>query len=142
MSSMILTPLDELQSLSQSLFLSLSPPQSKPPPAPPLAAFLACDRALSSALTVAHTHQIKQRRIEALELEVLELEAQWREICMELESGKRELEEMIKEGGNRVRAIDEAKKGESAALVSSESVVYRFLQHQSHTPNYWPMHKA
>lgn len=60
---------------------------------------------------MAHTHQIKQRKIERLKDEILELEGRWREICMELEIGKRELEAMIEEGEQRILAIDEAKKG-------------------------------
>lgn len=112
MTSILLAPLTDLQSLSHTLFLSLSPVQSKPPPPPSLTAFLACDKALSSAVNLAHKHQIKQRRIYALENEILELEARWREIASELESGKRELEEMIEEGEQRIKAIEEAKKGE------------------------------
>lgn len=111
MSSIILSPLNELQSLSQTLFLSLSPAQTKPPPPPPLSSFLNCDKALSSAIALANTHQIRQRRIEALKDEILALDARWREICMELETGKRELEGMIKEGEERITAIDDAGKG-------------------------------
>ncbi|KAJ6624916.1 vitamin-D-receptor interacting mediator subunit 4-domain-containing protein, partial [Mycena sp. CBHHK59/15] len=103
-------PLAELQTLSHTLFLSLSPVQSKPPPPPPLSAFLACDQALSSAVNLAHTHQIKQRKIEALKDEILDLDRRWREICTELEAGKRELEEMIEEGEERIKSIELAKK--------------------------------
>ncbi|PPQ79061.1 hypothetical protein CVT26_003966 [Gymnopilus dilepis] len=110
MSATLLGPLNELQALANTLFLSLSPPQSKPPPPPPLAAFLNCDRALVSAINLAHVHQIKQRKIDALEAEILDLDAQWREICVELASGKAELEEMIEEGDERIKAIEEAKK--------------------------------
>ena len=111
MSATLLGPLNELQALANTLFLFLSPPQSKPPPPPPLAAFLNCDRALVSAINLAHVHQIKQRKIDALEAEILDLDAQWREICVELASGKAELEEMIEEGDERIKAIEEAKKG-------------------------------
>lgn len=110
MSATLLAPLNELQALAHTLFLSLSPPQSKPPPAPPISAFLECDRALASAINLAHTHQIKQRGIDALEAEILDLEAQWREICTELAAGKVELEELIEEGNERIKAIEEAKK--------------------------------
>ncbi|KAJ7460663.1 vitamin-D-receptor interacting mediator subunit 4-domain-containing protein [Mycena latifolia] len=110
MSSMLLGPLADLQTLSHTLFLSLSPVQTKPPPPPPLSAFLTCDQALSSAVNLAHTHQIKQRKIEALKDEILELDRRWREICMELEAGKRELEEMIEEGEERMKSIEQAKK--------------------------------
>jgi mediator of RNA polymerase II transcription subunit 4 len=111
MSSIILEPLNELQALSQALFLSLSPPHTKPPPPPSIASFLACDQSLSSAITLAHTHQVKQRKIEALKAEILQLDARWREICVELEKGKRELERAIEEGDERIKAIEDAKKG-------------------------------
>ncbi|KAK0489128.1 vitamin-D-receptor interacting mediator subunit 4-domain-containing protein [Armillaria novae-zelandiae] len=99
MSSILLAPLTDLQILSQALFVSLSPvTKPPPPPPPPVSAFLACDQALASAVNTAHSHQIRQRKIEALKNEILELDARWREICMELEREKRELEAMIEEG--------------------------------------------
>ncbi|KAJ7035599.1 vitamin-D-receptor interacting mediator subunit 4-domain-containing protein [Mycena alexandri] len=110
MQSGLLQPLNELQALSQTLFLALSPVQTKPPPPPSLASFLACDQALSAAVNLAHTHQIKQRKIETLKYEILELDRRWREICTELEAGKRELEEMIEEGEERIKSIEQAKK--------------------------------
>lgn len=111
MTSILLAPLNNLQSLSQTLFLSLSPIQTKPPPPPPISAFLSCDEALASAVQLAHTHQIKQRKIERLKSEILELETRWRDICVELENGKKELEVIIKEGDERTKAISEAKSG-------------------------------
>ncbi|KAF8159601.1 vitamin-D-receptor interacting mediator subunit 4-domain-containing protein [Crassisporium funariophilum] len=110
MSSTLLAPLNELQALAHTLFLSLSPPQTKPPPPPPLSAFLECDKALASAINLAQVHQIKQRKIDGLEAEILELEAQWREICTELVDGKTTLEELIEEGNERIKAMEEAKK--------------------------------
>jgi len=110
MSSTLLTPLNQLQGLAHTLFLSLSPPQAKPPPPPPLSAFLECDRALASAINLAHIHQIKQRKIDALEAEILALECEWREICKELAQGKTELEELVEEGETRIKAIEQAKK--------------------------------
>ncbi|KAF8202214.1 vitamin-D-receptor interacting mediator subunit 4-domain-containing protein [Pholiota molesta] len=110
MSAILLAPLNELQALSQTLFLSLSPPQSKPPMPPSFSSILECDKALASAINLAHLHQIKQRKIDALEAEILDLDAQWREICVELSTGKAELEELIEEGDQRIKAIDEAKK--------------------------------
>lgn len=111
MSSILTGPLNELHALSQVLFQSLSPPQTKPPPPPPLEAFLRCDKALADAMNIAQTHQIKQRKIEALGSEILDLEAQWRNICEELAQGKSELEELIEEGEERLKAIEQAKKG-------------------------------
>ncbi|GLB41746.1 putative vitamin-D-receptor interacting Mediator subunit 4 [Lyophyllum shimeji] len=120
-SAILLAPLNDLQALSHTLFLSLSPVQTKPPPPPPLSAFLACDEALSSGVSLARKHQIKQRRIDALEQEILDLEARWREIASVLESGKRELEEMIQEGEERIKAIEAAKK---AAIPYPELLAY------------------
>lgn len=111
MSTIILEPLNELQALSHSLFLSLSPPHMKPPPPPSIDAFLACDRKLASAITLAHVHQVKQRKIEALKEEILHLDANWREICIELERGQRELQSVIEEGDERSKAIEDAKNG-------------------------------
>ena len=110
-SDILLAPLNELQTLAHTLFLSLSPPQSKPPPPPPLSAFIDCDKALAAAINKAHVHQVKQRRIDALETEILQLETQWRSICIELARGKAELEEIIEGGDIRIKAIDEARKG-------------------------------
>jgi mediator of RNA polymerase II transcription subunit 4 len=117
MSAILLAPLNELQALSQTLFLSLSPPQSKPPMPPSFSSILECDKALASAINLAHLHQIKQRKIDALEAEILDLDAQWREICVELSTGKAELEELIEEGDQRIKAIDEAKKGELFKMI-------------------------
>ena len=110
MLSILLEPLNELQLLSNTLFLSLSPAQSKPPPPPPLSVFLACDKALSDAVNLAFKHQIGQQRIKTLEADILHLEAQWHEVCIELEAGKRELEEMIAEGKERIITWKKPKK--------------------------------
>lgn len=108
MNDILSQPLTDLHSLSLSLFQSLSPAQSKLPPAPPITSFFACDTALANAIHLARLHQNKQRRIEMLKKEVLELEDKWREICTELERGKRELEGMIEEGDLRCTAIEES----------------------------------
>jgi len=113
MTSALLAPLNDLQALAHTLFLALSPPQTRPPPAPPLSAFIECDKALATAVNLAQVHQIKQRKIEAVEAEILELEAQWRSICAELATGKEELEGLIEEGEERIKAIEQAKKGRS-----------------------------
>ncbi|KZP21057.1 hypothetical protein FIBSPDRAFT_910907 [Athelia psychrophila] len=121
MKAILSQPLNDLQSLSQTLFLSLSPPQSKPPPPPSIASFLACDGALAEAIQLARVHQTKQRRIEKLKEQVLDLEYRWREICSELESGKRELESMVEEGDVRCKAIEAAK---SASIPYPELLAY------------------
>ncbi|KAF5355342.1 hypothetical protein D9758_006072 [Tetrapyrgos nigripes] len=110
MSSVLLAPLNDLHSLSQALFLSLSPTQNKPPLPPPLSAFLACDEALSAAVNLTYKHQIKQRKIEALRAEILELDERWRQICTELQTEKTELEAIIEEGEKRIEGIEQAKK--------------------------------
>jgi len=140
MSSILMGPLNELQALSQTLFLSLSPPQTKPPPPPPLDAFLQCDRALAQALSTAQTHQIKQRNIETLEKEILDLDTQWRNICEELTKGKKELEELIEEGEERLKAIEQAKKGVLSICPSRH--LPQNPQHLFPILNSWHMHKA
>lgn len=111
MNAILSQPLTDLQSLSQTLFLSLSPAHTKPPPPPPISSFLSCDEALAHGIQLARVHQNKQRRIEALKSEVLGFEVRWRKICRELEGGKRELEGLIEESDERCKAIEEAKKG-------------------------------
>ncbi|TFL03686.1 vitamin-D-receptor interacting mediator subunit 4-domain-containing protein [Pterulicium gracile] len=121
MMTILLDPLEDLHKLSQALFLSLGPPQSKPPAFPPLSQFLDCDATLSSAVQLAHAHQAKQRRIEVLQTEILELDANWRQICIELDRGKRELEAVIKHGDARVTAMEKAKQ---AAIPYPELLTY------------------
>lgn len=115
MTAIILNPLTQLQRLSQTLFLALSPAQSKPPPPPPISAFLECDASLAAALQLARVHQINQHLIEKLKDDVLMLDVHLREVWSELESGKRELEAVIKEGDERIAAIAKAKQGMSSA---------------------------
>lgn len=106
----LLEPLTTLQTLSSTLFASLSPPQTKPPPAPPVSAFLDADTQLGAAVQLAREHQRKQRRIDALREEILALDARWRAICAALEQGRRELEAIIDEGEERVKAMEQAKE--------------------------------
>ncbi|KAJ4473638.1 vitamin-D-receptor interacting mediator subunit 4-domain-containing protein [Lentinula aciculospora] len=110
MSSLLLGPLNEMEILAQTLFLSLSPGQVKPPP-PRVDAFLACDQALAAAVNLSYKHQIKQRKIEHLKAEILELDSRWKQICIELEVEKRELEGMIEEADERLESMEQAKKG-------------------------------
>jgi len=121
-------PLAEFTTLTQTLFLSLAPSPTKQPPAPPSSSFLACDASLAEALRQARRHQIKQRRIEALKEEVLELEGKLREICMALENGRKELEEILEEGEERVKTIEQAKEGAAPynALLSYASILSTF----------------
>ncbi|THH10749.1 hypothetical protein EW145_g1117 [Phellinidium pouzarii] len=121
MTGTLLAPLDALQKLSLTLFLSLSPAQTRPPPSPPLEAFIEVDVALAAALQQVRVHQLNQLRIEALTSEVLGLETRLREVRAELEKGKQELEEIIEDGDVRVNAIAEAKK---AALPYPELLAY------------------
>lgn len=111
MTATLLEPLNALQALSQTLFASLAPAQTKPPPPPPASALVAADNALAAAVTKARAHQARQRRIEALKDEILELDERIGDVCADLEAGRRELEAMIVEGDVRVVAIEQAKKG-------------------------------
>ena len=116
MGDQLLKPIEEFQHLSQTLFLSLSGDQTaRRVPPPSVSSFIECDAQISRALDIARTHQIKQRKIEALKQEILDLNAQWRHICSELEAGKQELETMIKEGDERIESIDKAKYGQPSS---------------------------
>ena len=120
MSDQLLKPIEEFQRLSQALFLSLSGDQTaRRVPLPPVSSFIECDAQISRALDIARTHQIKQRKIEILKQDILDLNAQWRHICSELEAGKQELEIMIKEGEERIESIDKAKYGQFASVYSA-----------------------
>lgn len=111
MTEILLAPLNELQSLTQALFQSLSSTQARPTQPPPISAFLAVDAALADAAKLARRHQVKQRKIERLKNEVLELETKWRDIVQELEQGKRDLDAIIAEGDERIKSIEEAREG-------------------------------
>lgn len=117
MSDQLLQPIEEFQRLSQTLFLSLSSDQNaRRVPPPSVSLFIECDAQISRALDIARTHQIKQRKIETLKQEILDLDTQWRHICSELEAGKQELETMIKEGDERIESIEKAKYGQSTSV--------------------------
>ncbi|KAF8478989.1 vitamin-D-receptor interacting mediator subunit 4-domain-containing protein [Russula ochroleuca] len=111
MTHLLLGPLNNLNSVAQQLFQSLSPPHTKPPQPPPIAALANADMALAAAIQLAHLHQKKQQRIEALKAEVLSLESSWRTVIMQLEEGRRDLEAIISEGDVRLDAIEQAKEG-------------------------------
>ncbi|KAJ8474443.1 hypothetical protein ONZ51_g7210 [Trametes cubensis] len=121
MSEILLEPLGRLQTLSQTLFQSLGPPQSRPPPPPSVSDLLAVDAQLATAVRLAQTHQVKQRRIEQLKEEVLELDRRWRDIVRTLDEGRRELDALIREGEERIKAIEEAK---AAAIPYPELLAY------------------
>ncbi|KAL1745856.1 hypothetical protein HDZ31DRAFT_81634 [Schizophyllum fasciatum] len=111
MSEQLLRPLEELQTLAHTLFASLAPVQMKPPPPPSPSAFVDCNERLSRAVSVAYAHQVKQRQIEALAAEILALDAQWREVCTTLADDKRALEAILREGDERLSAIEQAREG-------------------------------
>ena len=137
MSDQLLKPIEEFQRLSQTLFLSLSSDQTaRRVPPPSVSAFIECDAEISRALDIARTHQIKQRKVEALKQEILDLNAQWRHICSELEAGKQELEVMIKEGDERIESIQKAKYGRliSVLLFDERSISESSLFAVSRTP--------
>lgn len=142
MTDLLLQPLDQLQNISQTLFRSLGPPQSKPPPPPSIASFLAVDAELAAAVQLTRVHQVKQRHIEQIKDEVLELDRRWREIVRELEQGRRELEEMVQEGEERIKAIHEAKAGKPEHLIYSHCLNAIGCQLPSHIPSFSHMHKV
>ena len=113
MSEILLDPLARLQNISTTLFQSLGPPQSRPPPPPSVADMLTVDAQLAGAVHIARAHQVKQRRIEQLKDEVLDLDRRWRDIVRTLDEGRRELDAMVREGEERIKAIEEAKAGAS-----------------------------
>lgn len=128
MTETLLAPINELQALAQSLFQSVSASQ-KSPPAPPISAFLFIDASLAAAVKQARVHQVKQRKIERLKDEVLELERRWRTIVLELEQGRHDLEAILGEGEERIKGIEAAKAGEYSGfardVVKSSSVTLR-----------------
>jgi len=110
----LLEPLDKLQTLSHSFFLSLS--SSTPSTTAQgisTSAFTSTAQSLAESIALTHKHQTKQRRITALLDEILSLDQTWRTICLELKSGKDELAEMIEEGEERIKGIKDAKEGGS-----------------------------
>lgn len=113
MSEILLDPLAQMQTLSQTLFQSLGPPQSRPPPPPSVSELLAVDAQLAGAVQLASAHQVKQRRIEQLKDDVLDLDRRWRDIVRTLDEGRRELDAIVREGEERIKAIEDAKAGES-----------------------------
>ncbi|OSX64442.1 hypothetical protein POSPLADRAFT_1137845 [Postia placenta MAD-698-R-SB12] len=121
MSDILLDPLNQLQTLSHQLFLSLGPTQARGPPPPPTSSFLAVDATLASAVQLARRHQVKQRAIERLKSEVLALDTRWREIVCALEQGTRELAALVKEGDERIKAIEDA---QAAAIPYPELLAY------------------
>ena len=113
MSEILLDPLARLQTLSHTLFQSLGPPQTRPPPPPSVSELLAVDAQLAGAMHLARAHQVKQRRIEQLKDEVLDLDRRWRDTVRTLDEGRRELDAIVREGEERIKAIEEAKAGTS-----------------------------
>ncbi|KAH8989839.1 hypothetical protein EDB92DRAFT_1932194 [Lactarius akahatsu] len=100
---LLLGPLNHLNSVAQQLLQSLSPPHTKPPLPPSITALAEADAALASAVQLAHIHQNKQKRIEALKSD--------RNVIVQLEEGRRDLEVIIGEGDVRLDAIEQAKAG-------------------------------
>ncbi|KAI0773293.1 vitamin-D-receptor interacting mediator subunit 4-domain-containing protein [Trametes elegans] len=121
MSEILLEPLARLQALAHTLFLSLGPPQSRPPPPPSIGELITVDAQLSDAIRLARAHQVKQRRIEQLKEEVLALDRAWRETVRTLDEGRRELDTLVREGEERIKAIEEAK---AAAIPYPELLAY------------------
>lgn len=109
MKELLSSPLKHFEDLTHQLFLSLSMPNSTPSPS--IEAFVQCDNALAAALIKAREHQLKQRRIEQLKEDVVNLEWQLKAACQKLLQDKADLEAMIREGDERVKTIDSVEKG-------------------------------
>ncbi|KAH9009155.1 hypothetical protein EDB84DRAFT_1591093 [Lactarius hengduanensis] len=94
---LLLGPLHHLNSVAQQLLQSLSPPHTKPPHPPSITALAEADAALARLLHA--------------EVDVLALENSWRNVIVQLEEGRRDLEAIIAEGDVRLDAIEQAKAG-------------------------------
>ena len=113
MREVLTRPLNQIDSLSQALLRSLAPSQSstvKPPTAPPTIAFIEVDQALAAAVNMAQVHQEKQREIEALTREILDMERELRDRIQFLADGRNTLNELLRESEETISAIDLASK--------------------------------
>lgn len=126
MTDTLSVPLNTFTHLSTSLFQSLSSQphthggrQGEPPP--PISAFLAAETALADALVETAAHQRRQHHIDRLVSEIGKLDARWREIVVEIERGRKELESVVREGEERVEGI---KKAQEAAIPYPELLAY------------------
>ncbi len=116
MREVLMRPLNHIDSLSQALLRSLAPSQSnaaKPPSAPSITAFMEVDQALATAVNMAQVHQEKQREIEALTKEILDLERELRDRVQFLADGRNTLNEILRESEETIAAIDLASKSTS-----------------------------
>ncbi|KAH7881776.1 vitamin-D-receptor interacting mediator subunit 4-domain-containing protein [Phlebopus sp. FC_14] len=122
MTDSLIAPLTTLSTISTTLFQSLSSPQPHTKLAPPpRSAFLDAEASLALALAQTASHQRRQKRIETLASEIGELEEKWRDIVERLEKGRRELEEVIREGEERVEGI---RKARAASIPYPELLAY------------------
>ena len=106
-------PVEQLEVLSQTLIRSLGPASStyRVQQPPPIEAFLEVDSAMAAALHQARAHQIKQKEIERLTEEILELDAQLRESVLMVTDGMEELGKIVTEGDETLAVIEQAAKG-------------------------------
>ncbi|KAI6126472.1 vitamin-D-receptor interacting mediator subunit 4-domain-containing protein [Pisolithus croceorrhizus] len=93
--------------------------QGEPPP--PVSAFLSAETALAHALVETAAHQRRQHHINRLVSEISKLDARWRELVVEIEQGRKELESVVREGEERVEGI---KKAQEAAMPYPELLAY------------------
>ncbi|KAF8557702.1 hypothetical protein OG21DRAFT_1504952 [Imleria badia] len=113
MTDTLSVPLASVTTLSNNLFQSLSSshPHAKPSIGPPpTSAFFNVEASLARALAETASHQRRQKRIEELIAEIGVLEARWRSIVERIEQGKRELEDVVREGEERIEGIRKAKE--------------------------------
>lgn len=114
----LLDPLLRINNFSETLLKSLGPVSSayKLPPPPPLSELIECDYQLATALQEARVHQGKQKEIEELTAEILELDAQLREVITALSRGKEALENILTEGEEVLAAAEQASKGNASNI--------------------------
>jgi len=79
------------------------------------------DAALAAAAQLSRTHQVKQRKIERLKSEILELDHRWRQIVQDLDDSRKGLELILREGDVRINAIEEA---QAASIPYPELLAY------------------
>ena len=112
MQGLLLAPLVNLNSLSESLLRSVASSSSSRRALlrPLLAEYLDCDSQITAALDEARIHQAKQREIYNLITETLGLNAHLRDIVTALVQGRNKLQNLIEEGDAVLQASTEASK--------------------------------
>ncbi|KAJ1306855.1 hypothetical protein OPQ81_007840 [Rhizoctonia solani] len=114
MQDLIHTPLTNFETLTHSLFVSLSQSglrSHNQQQAPHISSFLETDSLLARALATAREHQVNQKMIEELSAEVLELDDKLRGVWNSLDEAHKELGGIVEEGEKRIKEMESAAKG-------------------------------